>query len=126
MPADEYASATGGSLKLKGVNSSAKVSKSHKKKKAKAEQQETSSKSEKAVDNAQDESSGAVEEAGTADEKILTLTKLEKDIEEGLEAEIAARNRGKTEAELRHEEHRRRKVGSSPIYHSLHPSRLDI
>lgn len=112
MPGDEYASATGGSLKFKGVNPSSKVSKSHKrKKKPNPAKQELSSKAEKAIEGAEDNVGKTVEEHEAADGSSLTRTKSEKEVEEDLEAEIAARNGGKTEAELRHEEHRRKRVG---------------
>ena len=111
MPADEYTSATGGSLKLKGVNSSSKITKSHKKKKLKADKQSSSAKTENDSEIAQDGPSTAANEPGTADETALTRANQEKRIEEDLEAEIAARNRGKTEAQFRHEEQRRKRVG---------------
>ena len=115
MPGDEYSSATGGSLKLKGVNPSSKVSKSHKKKKKpNPAKQDLSSKAEKATEGAEETVGEAVEEHEVADGSSLTRTKSEKEVEEDLEAEIAARNGGKTEAELRHEEHRRRRVSAFP------------
>ena len=113
MPADEYATATGGSLKLKGVNPSSKISKSHKKKKKpKAEKPSSSSNLEESNENGPDDPLKNVDgEPETVDEDALARVKAEKQIEEDLEAEISARGRGKTEAELRHEEHRRRRVG---------------
>ena len=117
MPADEYATATGGSLKLKGVNPSSKVSKSHKKKKKKPKAEEPSSSSnlEESTENGLDDSLKTIREPETADEDALAREKSEKMIEEDLEAEISARASGKTEAELRHEEHRRRRVGFPPL-----------
>ena len=115
MPADEYATATGGSLKLKGVNPSSKVSKSHKKKKKpKAEKPSSPSNLEESTGNGVDDPIKTIGEPETVDEHVLARAKSEKQIEEDLEAEISARGRGKTEAELRHEEHRRRRVCFSP------------
>ena len=111
MPADEYTSATGGSLKLKGVNSSSKILKSHKKKKPKPEKQSLPSNLENPTENAQDNPFKPAEGSSTTDRNTMTRTKSEREIEEDLEAEISERNRGKTEAELRHEERRRRRVG---------------
>ena len=112
MPADEYVTATGGSLKLKGVNPSSKISKSHKKKKKpKAEKPSSSSNLDESTEDGLD---GSLENIGKPEidgEDALARTKSEKRIEEDLEAEISARASGKTEAELRHEEHRRRRVG---------------
>ena len=116
MPADEYATATGGSLKLKGVNPSSKVSKSHKKKKKpKAEKPSSSSNLEESTATGLDDPLQTVREPETVDEDVLEKAKSEKQIEDDLEAEISARGRGKTEAELRHEEHRRRRVGFPPF-----------
>lgn len=111
MPADEYASATGGTLKLKGVNSSSKISKSHKKKKPKSEKRSPPSNLENPTEKARDESSKQEEGSSAVDGNIMTRTKSEKEVEEDLEAMISERNGGKTEAELRHEESRRRRVG---------------
>ncbi|KAL8790033.1 MAG: hypothetical protein Q9195_006535 [Heterodermia aff. obscurata] len=111
MPADEYATATAGSLKLKGVNPSSKVSKSHKKKKKpKAEKPSSSSNLEESTENGLDDPIKTIGEPATLDGDILARSKSEKQIEEDLEAEITERSRGKTEAELRHEEHRRRRL----------------
>ena len=121
MPADEYANATAGSLKLKGVNPSSKVSKSHKKKKKpKAEKPSSSSNIEESTENRLDDPLKAIGEPETVEEDALARTESEKQIEEELEAEITARGRGKTEAELRHEEHRRRRVGF-PQFIPSHP-----
>ena len=113
MPADEYATATGGSLKLKGVNPSSKVSKPHKKKKKpKAKKSSSNSNLEENTENGPDDPLKTVDgEPETVDEDALARAKAENQIEEDLEAEISARGRGKTEAELRHEERRRRRVG---------------
>ena len=118
MPADEYATATGGSLKLKGVNPSSRVSKSHKKKKKKkpkAEEPSSSSNLEESTENGLDDSLKTIREPETVDEDALAKEGSEKMIEEDLEAETSARASGKTEAELRHEEHRRRRVGFPPL-----------
>ena len=115
MPADEYASATGGSLKLKGVNPSSKVSKSHKKKKKpKAEKPSSSSNLDDSTENGLDDPLKTNAESEIVDEGVLARAKSEKPVEEDLEAEDSVRGSGKTEAELRHEEHRRRRVGFPP------------
>ena len=112
MPADEYAHTAGGSLKLKGVKSSSKVSKSHKKKRPKIEKPSSSANPQDAAEKAPDDTTKPDQESSTSNGATMTRTKSEAEIEDSLEAEISARNIGKTEAELRHEEHRRRRVGS--------------
>ena len=85
-PGDEYAAATGGTLKLKGVQGS-KIDK--KKKKKKKEEEATPATPHGAAD---------VTESGTAADA------------ESRDEHDGAANVGKTEAERRHEEMRRKRV----------------
>ena len=119
MPAEEYAAATGGSLKLKGVKSSSKVSKSHRKKRPKSETQSSSANLQDSAEKAPDDTPKPDQEPSPNNGTTMARTKSEAEIEDDLEAEISARNRGKTDAELRHEERRRRRVGYFILLHSL-------
>ena len=109
MPADDYTAAVSGGLKLKNVSSSFKVSKSHKKKRPKSSQPESSvnasanANAEKSVDVAKDDS-GDVK----ADQDDISIDKSQQVLEGG--AAISPPQAGKTEAELRHEERRRKRV----------------
>ncbi|CAD6590364.1 MAG: hypothetical protein ASARMPRED_004741 [Alectoria sarmentosa] len=105
MPADDYTAAISGGLKLKGVNSSGKVSKHHKKQRPKHSQPETSANAsaDKSKDGAIDD--GEQVEDGQED---ATIGKGKQLFEDG-EA-TSPPPAGKTEAELRHEEHRRKRA----------------
>ena len=107
MPTDEYASAGGGSLKLKGVNSSSKIAKK-KKKRPKSDENTPSSNPEALRQTSRQEDGDPAEEASRAenDKKV----ERESDAQPGMENEVLAPGRGKTEAELRHGERRRRRV----------------
>lgn len=111
MPGDEYASATGGSLKLKGVNSSSKITKKKKKRpkspKESPERTEQRSKSE-------DRSKPAEEDREVESD---ALAQQDSNAQNEVEDDTALRNRGKTEAEIRHEERRRRRVGLVCFYY---------
>lgn len=105
MPANDYTAAVSGGLKLKGVNSSSKVSKSHKKKRPKTPQPEScvNARAEKFKDGAINDSKDAEDEQDEG-----TIDRSNHSFEEG-EATPPPQV-GKTEAELRHEEHRRKRV----------------
>ena len=105
MPADDYTAAVSGGLKLKNVSSSSKVSKSHKKKRPKSSQPESSTSA-----NAEISKDGAKDDGGdvTIDQDDGTIEKSGQPLDDG-EATSPPRA-GKTEAELRHEERRRRRV----------------
>lgn len=105
MPADDYTAAVSGGLKLKNVSSSSKVSKSHKKKRPKSSQPESSISA-----NAEISKDGAKTDGGdaTIDRDDGTIEKSGHLLENG-EATSPPRA-GKTEAELRHEERRRKRV----------------
>ena len=118
MPADDYTAAVSGGLKLKNVSSSSKVSKSHKKKRPKSSQPESSANAnaEKSVDAAKDDS-GDVKD----DQDDDAIDKSKQILEDG--AATSPPQAGKTEAELRHEERRRKRVCCSytlPIPSCLH------
>lgn len=108
MPSDDYSAAVSGGLKLKGVNPSSKVSK-HRKKKPKPAQSETAEEAK---------NSASAEGVKPDGEDSETITRKSRDgsmdkIEEPTSPPARA---GKTEAELRHEERRRKRVGF-PHYH---------
>ncbi|KAL8826702.1 MAG: hypothetical protein Q9170_007305 [Blastenia crenularia] len=104
MPTDDYTSAAGGGLRLKGVKDS-KVKK-HKKKRPKNPE------AEKPTPSAHtDEPSRPQEQDGNSDDAVAKKNQFDEDISEdhGVE-EDRAEPRGKTEAELRHGERRRRRL----------------
>ena len=123
MPASEYVSASAGSLKLKGVNPSSKVSKSHRKKRPKPETLPASStpSAEKLEDSAVldrndhlQDSAETVEKDGLAADR--QLEKLGDDARPD-EDEQGLVHLPKTEAELRHEERRRKRVSCPDLLH---------
>jgi protein FAM32A len=93
-PGDEYAAATSGTLKLKGVQGS-KIDKKKKKKRKKKEGEEEEAKP------ATPEATADVTESGTAADA------------EGRHESDGAAYVGKTEAERRHEEMRRKRVSGA-------------
>ena len=105
MPADDYTAAVSGGLKLKNATSSSKVSKSHKKKRPKSSQPESSANAnaEKSIDERKDD----VEHV-KADQDDDAIDKSKQVLEDG--AATSPPRAGKTEAELRHEERRRKRV----------------
>ena len=111
MPADDYTAAVSGGLKLKNVSSSYKVSKSHKKKRPKSSQPESSANAnanananaEKSIDVARDDSGDVRDDQdGDAIDKSKQVL--------GDDSATSPPRAGKTEAELRHEERRRKRV----------------
>lgn len=121
MPHDDYTASTGGSLKLKGVNPASKISKSHKKKRPKppqpAESSDTTLGTAKQV-----EKEGGDEIVGERylskndgseqreNEEVDGKSLGEEDGREGKGEGVILRAVGKTEAEKRHEERRRKRV----------------
>ena len=105
MPADDYTAAVSGGLKLKNVSSSSKVSKSHRKKRPKSSQPESSANAnaEKSIDERKDDG-----EDVKADQDDDAIDKSKQVLEDG--AATSPPRAGKTEAELRHEERRRKRV----------------
>ncbi|KAI4174918.1 MAG: hypothetical protein LQ343_001945 [Gyalolechia ehrenbergii] len=105
MPTDDYTAATGGGLRLKGVSGS-KITK-HKKKRPKNPEAEKRSPSAHA-----DAEPSKAQEHDQKREKAFTHNSLA--VEDGIEdreaSEDRSQPRGKTEAELRHEERRRRRL----------------
>ena len=106
MPADDYTAAVSGGLKLKNRNSSSKISKSHKKKRPKPSQLEASS----ANATAEKPKDGAKDDGGDLndDQEDAAVEKSREVFEDG--GAISPAQAGKTEAELRHEERRRKRV----------------
>ncbi len=102
MPADDYTAAASGGLKLKNVSSSSKVSKSHRKKRPKSSQPESSADAN-AKNGANDD--GGVVKNGTDDSTIDKNDQILEDREA-----MSPPRAGKTEAELRHDERRRKRV----------------
>ena len=109
MPADDYTAAVSGGLKLKGVSSSSKVSKSRKKKRPKAPESEstTNVRSEELKDEPTKDGEDA-----TTEQDESTMDGGERPLEN---VEATTPQVGKTEAELRHEERRRKRVCSSSL-----------
>ena len=110
MPADDYTAAISGGLKLKGVNSSAKISKSHRKKRPKPAQPEASSAD---ADNAEESKDGALRDDGddVKDERDdAVVEQSRRSLGDGKATPLSPLQAGKTEAELRHEERRRKRV----------------
>jgi protein FAM32A len=119
MPLSDYATAAGGSLKLKGVKGS-KVEKPKKKKKRAADAEtaaETAIPTETAADTKgpRREGDGQTKTLGEAlaseDEREERTGESKKEADRPGERE--GHGRMKTEAEKRHEEQRRKRVGSS-------------
>ena len=108
MPADDYTAAVSSGLKLKGVSSSSKVSKSRKKKRPKAP--ESGSTTNVRSEESKDELTKDGEDA-TTEQDEATIDGRERPLE-NVEATTPPQV-GKTEAELRHEERRRKRVCSS-------------
>ncbi len=102
MPGDEYASTGGGSLKLKGVNPSSKITKKKKKRPKSSESPEAATQSTKHADEARAEEASKPENNAVAHRGA--------DEQPPVKDDISTHDRGKTEAELRHEERRRRRV----------------
>ena len=105
MPADDYTAAVSGGLKLKNVSSSSKVSKSHKKKRPKSSQPESSANAD--AEKPTDERIDDGEEIKT-DRDDDAINESKQVLENG--AATSPPRAGKTEAELRHEERRRKRV----------------
>ena len=106
MPSDDYSVAVSGGLKLKGVNPSSKVSK-HKKKKPKPPQPAASY-----AEGAKEGTSAEKQDPDIEDSDAITkqYSGEDRSMKKGDEATSPAQA-GKTEAELRHEERRRKRVG---------------
>ncbi|KAL8709584.1 MAG: hypothetical protein Q9220_005676 [cf. Caloplaca sp. 1 TL-2023] len=109
MPTDDYTFAAGGGLRLKGVSSSAKISK-HKKKRP-PKQPETEQRKLPST-NPDTETTKSLEQAQWSDEPERSRDE-KLDPEDTTNTQTPAtppQPRGKTEAELRHEERRRRRL----------------
>lgn len=119
MPQDDYSATSSGALKLKGVHS--KISKPHKKKRSKppqpAESSDTTLRAETGRErNLEDENLGDSSRKNHDSREVCEnendWEEKEKEMmnEEGLGENVMFRAVGKTEAERRHEEKRRRRV----------------
>ena len=128
MPSAEYQAAMGGSLKMKGVKDASVAKKKHKKKnKDKSEDKKTPA----AAGNVLSEDTGTPladdvrsQSAGKADgegEDEKRLEQKEEQDETPLGKEIGSATSKKTEAELRHEERRRKRVSGLNNL-AFHPS----
>ena len=110
MPTDDYSAAISGGLKLKGVSASSKVSKSRKRKQSKHDP--TKSIQETPNDNPTD--AQAADAVGRSSRKPSELDEVPIHKSEGIDAEEGILSRPmKTEAELRHEERKRKRVSFS-------------
>ncbi|KAL9583425.1 MAG: hypothetical protein Q9212_002711 [Teloschistes hypoglaucus] len=108
MPKDDYSSAASGGLRLKGVNPSSKISKQKKKRpKAPAEAEKSSAKSEPEASEKPKERSPKDDDDDDDDDGVLERVEVGKSGDESGEGAMA---RGKTPAELQHEERRRRRL----------------
>lgn len=115
MPHDDYTASAGGALKLKGVNSASKISKPHKKKRPKPPQPAESSdtvlgtgkQAEKVVG---DEFEGSLSKRGGSEQRDNDEVDGKSMGEEGGGEGVILKAVGKTEAERRHEERRRKRV----------------
>ena len=107
MPTDDYSVAISGGLKLKGVNDSSKVSKPQKKKRSKLAS--TNTKFEGSKDEAPEFSKEAdVEEYAHDGDLNVNLNRRKMD---DVEKDALSRPQvGRTEAELKHEERKRKRV----------------
>ncbi|MCJ1251091.1 hypothetical protein MMC30_008322 [Trapelia coarctata] len=105
MGTEDYTASIGGSLKLKGVKDS-KVTKHKGKKKHKKPKEE--------------QNDGAPEGAKTKEQALdrALASEEEKEKEDDAETQEDIRGVGKTEAEKRHEERRRKRVGPSSYFSS--------
>ncbi|KAL8731405.1 MAG: hypothetical protein Q9181_004321 [Wetmoreana brouardii] len=103
MPADDYASAAGGGLRLKGVNPSSKISK-HKKKRPKPQPDPEKGSSSINSDADASKVSQKPKEDDGGRERLDGDNSAREDDEE------ASITRGKTQVELQHEERRRRRL----------------
>lgn len=104
MPANDYTAAVSGGLKLKSANPSSKVSKSHKKKRPKPSQPADDANADKSKNRTPDDGEDVKDERDDA-----TVDKSEQALEDD-GGSMSPPRAGKTEAELRHEEHRRKRV----------------
>ncbi|KAI4233905.1 MAG: hypothetical protein L6R40_006937 [Gallowayella cf. fulva] len=108
MPTDDYISVTGGGLRLKGVNPSSKISK-HKKKRPKHAETEKPQSPSRNPDIEGPKAKAQELNDDTPDKTVSRKTESE-DLDGREESECPVQPRGKTEAELRHEERRRRRL----------------
>lgn len=111
MPHDDYTASAGGALKLKGVNSASKISKPHKKKRPKPRQPAESSDTvlgtgKQAEKTVGDEFEGSLSKTGGSEQSDNDEVDGKSMGEEG----VILKAVGKTEAERRHEERRRKRV----------------
>ena len=116
MPSDDYSTAVSGGLKLKGVNPSSKISK-HKKKKSKPAQSTASETAEEAKNSA---SAEGLKQDGE-DSEVMTSKSRDGSVDRGEVPTSPPARAGKTEAELRHEERRRKRVGSPHSHFASEP-----
>ena len=122
MPSSDYTAAVGGGLKLKGINPSSKISKSHKKK---AKPDSNANPAEEAG-KLGDEVSTPDKDTDMRGDNLSIITKEDDDIGQGqgqtdIEAAALPSRTGKTEAELRHEERRRKRVRQLYLLKSAGP-----
>ena len=107
MPTDDYSTAISGGLKLKGVSAPSKVSKTQKKKRPKHDA--TKPIQETPNDNPTD--AHPADAAERSIQKPSELGEAPLHVSEGMDAEESSLSRPmKTEAELRHEERKRKRV----------------
>ncbi|KAG8526955.1 uncharacterized protein KY384_008384 [Bacidia gigantensis] len=106
MPAEDYSAVSSGALKLKGVNLSSKIHK-HKKKRPKPSAPESSTASESQLQAAKNQRQDTEAEREHSHERP---SEDQDDVARTVPEEIERLRSGKTEAEIRHEEIRRKRL----------------
>ena len=105
MPSEDYASVSSGALRLKGVSTSSKIHK-HKKKRPKTSINATTG---AAHEDGPDKMKDQIVHKGILEENPPQVQTDSSDQDKATE-ELEAMKQGKTEAELRHEERRRKRL----------------
>lgn len=104
MPSSDYTSAASGGLRLKGVNPSSKITK-HKKKRPKPAEQSSDPTTSDPKSKSQDPNHDNLDKTPAEKLKVEEIHN-----QDHRDEDVLPRPAGKTEAELRHEERRRRRV----------------
>ncbi|KAI4269856.1 MAG: hypothetical protein LQ337_007042 [Flavoplaca oasis] len=104
MPSSDYTSAASGGLRLKGVNPSSKITK-HKKKRPKPAEQSSDPTTSDPKSKSQDPNHDNLDKTPAEKLKVEEIHN-----QDHRDEDVLPRPAGKTEAELRHEERRRRRL----------------
>lgn len=106
MPSEDYTPVTSGALKLKGVNPSARVGKHKKKRPKDTKTDQTKATADSTATNPEADGETAERGASTNDKHVTK----EEHSSGQISQEHLPTNSGKTDAELRHEERRRKRL----------------